>query len=60
MLHTPTQLWACDTDDVTALELHLEKSTATVVLWSRAALFSKWHRAEVKMARYIELYQAIV
>ena len=48
---------ACDTDNVTALEQHLQKSASTVVLWSRAALVSKWHKAEVKMARYIELYR---
>ena len=48
---------ACDTDDVTALEQSLDKSASTVVLWSRAALASKWHKAEYKMARYIELYR---
>ena len=47
----------CDTDDVTALEQSLEKSALTVVLWSRAALASKWHKAEVKLARYVELYR---
>ena len=42
---------------MSALEQHLEKSASTVVLWSRAALASKWHKAEVKMARHIELYR---
>ena len=46
-----------DTDDVTAMELSLEKSATTLVLWSHAALASKWHRAEYKMARFIELYR---
>ena len=27
------------------------------MLWSRAALASKWHKAEFKMARHIELYR---
>ena len=26
-------------------------------MWSRAALASKWHKAEVNMARHIELYR---
>ena len=29
-----------------------------MVLWSHAALASKWHKAEYKMARYIELYRS--
>ena len=48
---------ACDTDDVTALEQSLEKSATTIVLWSQAALLSKWHKAEYKLARSVELYR---
>ena len=48
---------ACTLDKTTALERILEKSASTVVLWSRAALASKWHKVEHKMARYIELYR---
>ena len=47
-----------DTDDVTAMEQSLERSASTMVLWSKAALASKWHKAEYKMARYIELYRS--
>ena len=47
----------CYTDDVMAMEQSLERSATTMVLWSHAALASKWHKAEYKMARYIELYR---
>ena len=48
---------ACESDNVTVMEQSLEKSATTMVLWSQAALTSKWHKVEYKMARYIELYQ---
>ena len=47
----------CTVDNISAVEQSLENSASTVVLWSRAALASKWHKAEYKMARYIELYR---
>ena len=48
---------ACDTDDFTALEQNLKNSASTVVLWSRAALASKLHKFEYKLARHIELHR---
>ena len=48
---------AYTTDDISTMEQCMDSSSSTVVLWSRAALVSKWHKAEVKMARYIELYR---
>ena len=48
-----------ETDDVTALEQSLEKSATTIVLWSQSSLASNGHKAEYKLARYIELYRKL-